>query len=190
MVDGCKAAMTNEAPEKPPATSCQISPRPPFPAPRPPFAGKTAILAESLMHTFEGAPILALGQEIALQEDSMAASRTTTSSMKSVFGAAALAIGSFLLFVNLDGIAAQINDTVGAPAESVGIFPALGLAGLHALQAFAFDHTGFLSSLLQILVSFWPLILVLLGTALLRSALGENAAKSAVVATPTSGRIR
>ena len=120
----------------------------------------------------------------------MAASRTTTRSMKSVSGATALAIGSFLLFVNLDGIAAQINDAVGAPAESVGIFPALGLAGLHALQAFAFDHTGFLSSLLQILVSFWPLILVLLGTALLRSTFGESAAKSAVVATPTSGRVR
>jgi hypothetical protein len=120
----------------------------------------------------------------------MAASRTTTRSMKSVFGAAALAIGSFLLFVNLDGIAAQINDAVGAPAESVGIFPALGLAGLHALQAFAFDHAGFLSSLLQILVSFWPLILVLLGTALLRSALGERSTKSAVVATPASERVR
>jgi hypothetical protein len=142
------------------------------------------------MHSSEGTPILALGQEIALREDNMAASRTTTRSMKSVFGAAALAIGSFLLFVNLDGIAAQINDAVGAPAESVGIFPALGLAGLHALQAFAFDHAGFLSSLLQILVSFWPLILVLLGTALLRSAVGERSTKSAVVATPTSERVR
>jgi hypothetical protein len=142
------------------------------------------------MHSSEGTPILALGQEIALREDNMAASRTTTRSMKSVFGAAALAIGSFLLFVNLDGIAAQINDAVGAPAESVGIFPALGLAGLHALQAFAFDHAGLLSSLLQILVSFWPLILVLLGTALLRSAVGERSTKSAVVATPTSERVR
>jgi hypothetical protein len=142
------------------------------------------------MHSSEGTPILALGQEIALREDNMAASRTTTRSMKSVFGAAALAIGSFLLFVNLDGIAAQINNAVGAPAESVGIFPALGLAGLHALQAFAFDHAGFLSSLLQILVSFWPLILVLLGTALLRSAVGERSTKSAVVATPTSERVR
>jgi hypothetical protein len=142
------------------------------------------------MHSSEGTPILALGQEIALREDNMAASRTTTRSMKSVFGAAALAIGSFLLLVNLDGIAAQINDAVGAPAESVGIFPALGLAGLHALQAFAFDHAGFLSSLLQILVSFWPLILVLLGTALLRSAVGERSTKSAVVVTPTSERVR
>ena len=135
-------------------------------------------------------PILALGQKIAHQEDDMAARHTTTRSMKSVSGAASLAIGFFLLFANLDGIAAQINDAVGARAETVGILPAIGLAGLHALQAFTFDHAGFLSSLLQILVSFWPLILVLLGLALLRSAFGEHAAKSAIVATPGSKRVR
>lgn len=142
------------------------------------------------MHTSEEAPILALGQEIAHQEDDMAARHTPTRSMKSVCGAAALAIGLFLLFVNLDGIAAQINAAGGAQAETVGILPAVGLAGLHALQAFAFDHAGFLSSLLQILVSFWPLILVLLGTALLRSAFGERSAQRAVVATPASERVR
>ena len=120
----------------------------------------------------------------------MAASHTTTRSMKSVSGAAALAIGSFLLFVNLDGITAQLNDVVGAQAESVGILPAIGLAGLHALQAFTFNHAGFLSSLLGILVSFWPLILVLLGTALLRNAFGERPAKSEYVETPKSERVR
>lgn len=163
---------------------------PPLPAPQAPFAGKTSFLAESLMHTSEGAPILALGQEIAHQEDDMAASHTTSKSMKSISGAAALAIGIFLLFVNLDGIAAQINASVGGRAESVGILPAVGLAGLHALQAFTFDHAGFLSSLLQILVSFWPLILVFLGIALLRSAFGGRSAQSAIVATPASERVR
>jgi hypothetical protein len=182
-----------EAPGKRPATSCAPSVSefdPPLPAPQPPLAGKTPFLAESLMHLSEGAPILALGQEIALQEDDMAARHTTTRSMKSVSGAAALAIGFLLLFVNLDGIAAQINDAVGTPGETVGILPAIGLAGLHALQAFTFDHAGFLSSLLQILVSFWPLILVLLGVALLRNAFGEHVAKSAVVSTPASERVR
>lgn len=183
----------NEAPAKPLATEYTIPVLdfvPPFPARRPPFAGKTSILAESLMRSLEGAPILALGQKIALQEDIMAARHTTTRSMKSVSGAASLAIGLFLLFVNLDGISAQINDVVGAQAETVGILPAVGLAGLHAVQAFAFDHARFLSSLLQILVSFWPLILVLLGTTLLRSAFGEHAVKSAVAATPASERVR
>jgi len=163
---------------------------PPFPAPRPPFAGKTCFLAESLMRSSEGATTLALGQKIALQEDIMAARHTTTRSMKSVSGAASLAIGFFLLFVNLDGITAQINEVVGVQTETVGILPAVGLAGLHVLQAFTFGHSGFLSSLLQILVSFWPLILVLVGIALLRGAFGEHAAKSAIVATSGSERVR
>jgi hypothetical protein len=108
----------------------------------------------------------------------MAASQTTAKNLKSVSGAAALAIGLFLLSVNLDGIAAQINDAVSAPAETVGLLPALGLAGLHTVQAFTFNHAGFLSSVLQILVSFWPLILVAIGAGLLTSASNRRLAKS------------
>ncbi len=36
-----------------------LTPVPPFPAPQPPFAGKSSFLAESLVHSSEGAPILA-----------------------------------------------------------------------------------------------------------------------------------
>jgi hypothetical protein len=130
------------------------------------------------MHASEGTPILVLGRGKALQEDIMAASHTTSRNMKSISGAAALAIGLFLLSANLDGIAAQINDAVGDPAETVGILPAIGLAGFHALRAFTFDHAGFLSSVTQILVSFWPLILVATGAALLTSASNRRLAKS------------
>ena len=110
----------------------------------------------------------------------MAANQTTAKSLKSVTGAAALAIGLFLLSVNLDGIAEQISDAVSAPAETVGLLPALGLAGLHTIQSFAFDHAGFLSSVLQILVSFWPLILIVIGATLLRSAFGGRLRKSEI----------
>jgi len=47
-------------------------------------------------------------------------------------------------------------------------FTALGLAALHAAQTYAFDHARFSSSLQQILVSFWPVILILAGVLLLR----------------------
>ena len=120
----------------------------------------------------------------------MKARQTTAQTIRSISGAGVLAMGLFLLFVNLDGVAAQISHAAGAPGETLGMLPALGLAGLRALQAYSFDPSLFLSSLLQILVSFWPLILVLLGTALLRSAVGERSTKSAVVATPTSERVR
>jgi hypothetical protein len=105
----------------------------------------------------------------------MAARRTTSRNMKSISGAGVLALGLLLLFVNLDGVAAQISYAVGAPAEAPGMLAALGLAGLHALQAYTFDRAGFLSSLKQILVSFWPLLLIVAGGLLLRPlASGES----------------
>jgi hypothetical protein len=105
----------------------------------------------------------------------MAARRTPSRSLKSISGAGVFALGLFLLFVSLDGPAAQFSSAVGAPAEALGILPALGLAALHALQAYTFDHAGFSSSLLQILVSFWPVLLIVAGAILLRPLLrGES----------------
>lgn len=98
----------------------------------------------------------------------MADRRTTSQRLKSIAGASIFAIGLFLLFVNVDGAAAQIGDALGAPAEALGILPALGLAGMHAVQAYAFHRAEFLPGMVQILVSFWPLILILIGAVLLR----------------------
>jgi hypothetical protein len=112
----------------------------------------------------------------------MVARQTTSRSMKSLSGAGVLTLGLLLLFVNLDGVAAQISDAVGAAPETVGILPALGLAGLHALQAFTFDHAGFSSSVLHLLVSFWPLVLIFVGAVVLRRAQGRRSAAFGVPA--------
>jgi hypothetical protein len=110
----------------------------------------------------------------------MTARRTSSQSLQSIAGAGVFALGLLLLFVNLDGVAAQVSSMVCTPAQATGMLAAIGLAGLHALQAYAFDHAGFLSSLLQILVSFWPLILVLVGAVLLRAVFrGPFAARRA-----------
>ena len=101
----------------------------------------------------------------------MTARQTTSRSIRSISGAGALAMGLFLLFVNLDEVAAQISHAAGAPAETLGILPALGLAGVHAFHAYAVDPSLFMSSLLQILVSFWPLILIFAGAVLLRDVI-------------------
>lgn len=98
----------------------------------------------------------------------MAKQKTSSRNIKSIVGAGFLAIGLFFFFVNLDGVTAQISAMAGASAETLGILPALSLAGMHVLQAYHFDHAGFLSSLLQILVSFWPLLLIIAGAILLR----------------------
>src|SRR6266436_4599966 len=91
----------------------------------------------------------------------MADRRATSQSLKSIAGASFIALGLVILFTNLDGVAASLS-------YCVGILPALGLAALHAAQTYVFDDAGFLPSLLQILVSFWPVILILIGALLLR----------------------
>jgi hypothetical protein len=45
---------------------------------------------------------------------------------------------------------------------------------LRAAQSYVFDHPSFLSGLQQILVSFWPLILVIVGIALLGQLFGKH----------------
>ncbi len=99
----------------------------------------------------------------------MANRRATLQSLKSITGASLFALGLMILFANLDGIAASLSDCAGIYVhEATGILPALGLAALHAAQSYAFDHAAFLASLQRILVSFWPVILILVGAVLLR----------------------
>ena len=87
----------------------------------------------------------------------MADRRATSQSIKSIAGASFIALGLVILFANLDGAAASLSNCAGIYAhEAMGVLPALGFAALHAAQTYAFDHAGFLSSLLHILVSFWP----------------------------------
>ncbi len=101
----------------------------------------------------------------------MVAQQTSPRSLKSITGAILLALGFLILFANLDVVTGQIASAAGTSVEPAqGILPALVLATLHILQDYAFDHAGFLSGLLQILVSFWPLILIIIGAVLLRDA--------------------
>jgi hypothetical protein len=118
----------------------------------------------------------------------MAARQGFSQTLKSIAGASLLALGVALLFANLDEIAASAGSFTGLSAhEALGIVPALGLAALHAAQAYAFDRTGFISGFPQILVSFWPSILIAIGAALLRNAFGRLA-KSEVVETSSGER--
>jgi hypothetical protein len=104
----------------------------------------------------------------------MAARRTSSQSLKSIAGAGIFALGLLLLFLNLDGVISKISYTVGAPTQAPEILPLVGLLGLHAMQAYTFDHAGFFSTLLRILVSFWPLLPIFIGAVLLRSSVLEG----------------
>lgn len=102
----------------------------------------------------------------------MAARQSTPRSLMSIAGAFLLAIGFLILFSNLDAAATRIAYATGnTEGHVVETLPALGLTLLHGLQAYVFDHAGFLSGLREFLVSFWPLILILAGALLLRDTL-------------------
>ena len=99
----------------------------------------------------------------------MATRNTASRSLKSIAGAFLLGVGLLILSANLDEIGACMGAFAGISApQAPEVFPALSLAALHAAQTYAFDHARFLSSLLRILVSFWPVILIFAGVLLLR----------------------
>jgi hypothetical protein len=108
----------------------------------------------------------------------MATRQASSQRVNSIAGASLLALGLVILFANFDGVAASMSSVSGISAhETLGLFPALGLAALHAAQTYVFDQDGFISGLLKNLVSFWPLILIFVGAALLRrpAAFGASA---------------
>ena len=99
----------------------------------------------------------------------MVARQTSPRSLTSIAGALLLALGFLFLFSNLDAVAVQVTSAAGASGHQIlEMLPAMVLALLHGVQSYIFDHAGFLSALLQILVSFWPLILIIVGAVLLR----------------------
>jgi hypothetical protein len=102
----------------------------------------------------------------------MANRHTPSKGLRSVLGAVLFALGFVILFGNLDALEASVSRILGGPeSNGMEVLPALVLATSHAVQAYTFDHQGFLSVLAQILVSFWPLILVIIGAVLLRGVL-------------------
>ena len=95
----------------------------------------------------------------------MAKQRTRSRSLKSIGGAALAGLGLFVLSGNLDGAAAQFGDLLSITAVAPCLLPHVVLAALQALQARSFDHQWFLPAPLQMLVSFWPALLTIIGAA-------------------------
>jgi len=106
----------------------------------------------------------------------MASQHKLSEGLKSVVGGALVGLGLHILFGNLDRVAEQLQHMLGTPAwETLGVLPSAVLAASQAVQAYGLDHQGFLQTLLWMLISFWPLLLVILGTALLRDFFTERA---------------
>ncbi len=106
----------------------------------------------------------------------MASQHRPSEGLKSIVGGALVGLGLHILFGNLDRVAEQLQHMFGTPAwETLGVLPSAVLAASQAVQAYGLDHQGFLQTLLWMLISFWPLLLVILGTVLLRDFFTERA---------------
>jgi hypothetical protein len=141
----------------------------------------------ALKKVFKKMPILSIprplgrrvsrDKESALQEAVMAGEHTVFQNLKSIAGAALIGLGAFILFGNLTEAAARLSHLLGITAEEVGtlgVGTSVGLWASQALQAYLFDHREFLRGLYQMLISFWPLVLVIAGAVLLRDGFTDE----------------
>jgi hypothetical protein len=96
--------------------------------------------------------------------------------IKSIAGAALVGLGLFVLLGNLDVFAAQLSCPLGTTAgEVLEILPCVFLsAASRALQACVLDHQPLLQGFVQMLVSFWSLLLVILGAVSVRAAFRDK----------------
>jgi hypothetical protein len=95
---------------------------------------------------------------------------------KSIAGAALVGLGIYILYENLDRAATQLSQLLGTiPGGPLGVLPTVILAASRVLQVYAADHQRFLQGFLQhMLVSSWPLLLVMVGNVLSRDAFSDN----------------
>lgn len=98
-------------------------------------------------------------------------------------GAVLFSFGLTLLTANLDTVAAQVSTWLPSTTGSLGAALEIGLAGLRAVQAYFFDPSAFHAGFISILVSLWPLILVIIGAILLRDAIGVRFASAKLART-------
>jgi len=95
----------------------------------------------------------------------MAARQRAFRRFKSAAGAALFILGMFILYGNLAVAVAGLNRILGNGSAALGLLPATALAVSQAVHEL--DYPRCLHLLFQqILLSFWPLLLVIFGTVL------------------------
>lgn len=118
----------------------------------------------------------------------MARQQTASKTLYAIAGAILLPVGLLLLLANLDEAAARAGNFSNSTAGPLGTVIELGLAGLRAAQTYFFDPSSFQAGLHQILISFWPLIVVIIGAALLHRALGSGFGNARLARTLPLGK--
>jgi hypothetical protein len=97
----------------------------------------------------------------------MATEQTAFRSSKSIAGAVLAVLGMFPLYENVAGTVARLSHLFANGSQALGAFPTFVLGVSQAVHTFGFDHQRPSQGLFQqLLVSSWPLLLVIVGTVL------------------------
>ena len=120
----------------------------------------------------------------------MAIERSGNSRLLRVAGIILLGVGLTILLSQVDIAATRLADRVGITyGEAGGTLPAAMLTTVRAAQALVFDRANVLSAVREVLLSCWPVILVILGAVLLRGAFNGLARFRHDSATASEGEV-
>jgi hypothetical protein len=98
-----------------------------------------------------------------------------TESFKSIAGAALIGIGLHILSGSLDTTVIRTDHILGIVANHAPrVLPPVLLTISQAVQAYAAGHQRCLLALLRILISFWSLLLVIVGATFLGNSVTEE----------------
>ena len=92
---------------------------------------------------------------------------TSSQIFKSIAGSVLVGPGLLILMRNLDGMATQLKTLLDTPGRGLGLVSTVILAA-------SFNHQRLAQGLLDMLVSFWPALFVMVGVVLLRDVPVEN----------------
>jgi len=88
---------------------------------------------------------------------------------RSIAGLALIGLGLFVLCGNLADVAVRLSRLLGISAEATQTLGELIVVGLGAAQvwrSYVFDRRELVLGVCRILISFWPLVMVIAGTVL------------------------
>lgn len=84
--------------------------------------------------------------------------------LRMVAGTALSGAGIHILLENLECAGGELKEVIcGIVRVGVGILPSIVLAGWQAMQTYGLDYQRHLECLVQLLLSFWPLLLAVAG---------------------------
>ena len=105
----------------------------------------------------------------------MARRHRTSGSLQSIAGGALAGLGLHIWFGNLHEVASQFTHLLGpSSGETLGLAPSVIVAAAQAGRVYASDRWGFFLEVLRLLISFWPLLLVIVGAGFLKDVFTDE----------------